>query len=364
MILRGRAEEIPGRIDRLVSGRSRQALSLSPPLRAALKLELSNDRPPTRGDRRMRTAAAASLGEPADRALLPAETATAPSETPPPILSKADGSVIERVIEEYKRRDFLEERGLRPTRTMLLSGPPGVGKSMTIDYLALALGHPIVRVEPAAVIGSLLGESARLLSAAFERARSLRAVMVLDEVDALAKRRDDVHDVGEFKRFVSTLLLELDRWPGESLLVAATNHFDLLDPALERRFELHLRIAYPDAEARAAILARAIEARRIEVSQGILDALVGATDGKSGAWIDSLVNRAARHIALSGDSAERVLLIAALPDAPQRLQRPERARLAAAIRTATGMPFRDIGAIFDCSHTAARRLVATGEAML
>lgn len=361
MIVRGRSDELPARIKRHVHGRSRQSAGLSPAARAALAVELADERVVSRRDRRMRTAAEAGLERAPDSALLPAEESHPPDEAPAPVFAEADWQLLERVIDEYQQRDRLAKHGLAPTRTLLLSGPPGVGKSMTIQYLAARLGRPVVRLEPAAVIGSLLGESARLLSAAFERARSSGAVMVLDEVDALAKRRDDVHDVGEFKRFVSTLLLELDRWPAESLLIAATNHFELLDPALERRFELHVRLSPPDAQARREILERALNARHLTVPLGVRAAVVSSTEGATGAWLESIVTRAARRVALGHEAPERVLLLAALPDDPRRLPRNDRVKFAGAIRRATGMPFREIGELFGCSHTAARGLVKAAE---
>ena len=103
--------------------------------------------------------------------------------------------------------------------------------------LASRIGVPLVSIDLASVVSSFLGTSGRNIRVAFDYAKSGQCVLLLDEFDALAKRRDDDTDIGELKRIVNVVLLELDRWPDTSLLVAATNHPQLLDPAVGRRFD-------------------------------------------------------------------------------------------------------------------------------
>ena len=360
MILRGRADDVPARMRKVVSTTAgRRRAKLSEPGRAAIALLLAEEPSstgPERGLRTTTTRGRASSEAPADVTVDP----EAVLEAPAPVLDHDERQALEDVVNEYRERERLSASGLHPTRTVLLSGAPGTGKSMTIVYLAAQIGRPLMRIEPADVIGSFLGESARALSSTFERAREQGAVLALDELDALAKRRDDVYDVGEFKRFVTTLLLELDRWPGHAPLIAATNHLELLDPALERRFELHVRLQPPAAEGRRIILEQAFDDIGVTVDARTLDALVDVMEGATGADLGGLVHRAARRAVLDGVPLERALLTAALRGNPKALDRDTRARFAAAARDRAGLSTRQIGDLLGCSHTAARRLSTAG----
>lgn len=357
MILRGQADDVPARVRKLVSTQAgRRKARLSESGRAAVSLLLAEEsaRPDGRTPRRSRIAQRSAAA--------PARPADALSDGGPiPILAASDRAAIDDIVDEYHQRDRLAASGLHPTRTVLLSGPPGVGKSMTMRALADRVGRPLIRVEPADVIGSLLGESARSLTAVFAEAREQGAVLGLDEIDALAKRRDDVYDVGEFKRFVTTLLVELDRWPGHAPLIAATNHLDMLDPALERRFEAHIRLGAPDEEARLAILEQILSRLGLSPKPATVDALVAVTDGGTGASLTVLVHRAARRSVLDDEPLDRALLVAAAPrDA--KANRHARERFAAAARDNAGLSSRGIGELLDCSHTAAQRLARAGAA--
>lgn len=353
MILRDRADEILSRIRKLVTTPAgRRKAQLSEPCRAALALLIAEEaaRPaPPRGRSSMQR-----------RAVARSPTLDV-VETLSPVLSTADGIVVGGVVREHHERDRLIASGLHPTRTVLLSGPPGVGKSMTIRWIADQVGGPLIRIEPSDVIGSLLGESARSLSAVFADARDRGAVLALDEIDALAKRRDDIYDVGEFKRFVTTLLVELDRWPDRAPLIAATNHLDLLDPALERRFEVHVRLSLPDDQARAEILKQVLAGLSLAPAWGTIDALVAITEGATGAGLTGLVHRAARRTVLDDEPLDRALLMSAAPTGAL-LDRRALERFAAAARDHAGLTTRAIGELMNCSHTAARRLAQAGTA--
>lgn len=355
LILRDRADEVPGRIRKLVTTQAgRRKSRLSEPGRAAISLLLTEEAaqpgPSPGRSRTQRSTAAVSRRPDADADAAPA-----------PVLAAADRAAIADVVREYEQRDRLAASGLHPTRTILLSGPPGVGKSMTMQSLAARVGRPLLRVEPTDVIGSLLGESARSLTALFAEAREQGAVLGLDEIDALAKRRDDLYDVGEFKRFVTTLLVELDRWPGDAPLIAATNHLHLLDPALERRFEAHIRLGLPDPPARAAILTQVLHGLGLTPGTRTIAALVGVTAGTTGASLTALVHRAARRTVLDDEPLDRALLFAAAPR-DQSSDRQARERFAAVARDTAGLSSRAIGELLGCSHTAAQRLAQAGAA--
>lgn len=358
MILRDRADEVPERVRKLVSTPAgRRQGKLSGPARAALALVLTEEssgatKPARRG--RMRSAAPAAAS--ADDTTIERASALRP------VLADVDADAVDRIVREYRERDRLVASGLRPTRTALFSGPPGVGKTMTMQFIADALDRPFIRVEPGDVIGSLLGESARALSATFREARDRGAVLILDEVDALAKRRDDLYDVGEFKRFVTTLLVELDRWGDDAPLLAATNHLELLDRALERRFEAHVQLGPPDEAGRREMLTGELRRLSLRPSPGVVEAIVAVTAGQTGAAIADLVHRAARRVVLDDEPLDRALLDAALPADRSKLDRRSREQFAAAAQDHAGLSARRIGALLDCSHTAALRLARAGAA--
>lgn len=142
------------------------------------------------------------------------------------------------LVEQWHQADALRAAHLHPARTVLMCGPPGTGKTLAARWLAREIGLPLVTLNLASVMNSFLGRTGQNLAQVLEYGRSAECVLLLDEFDALAKRRDDAQDVGELKRVVNVLLQAVDEWPSTSLLVAATNHPELLDRAMFRRFEL------------------------------------------------------------------------------------------------------------------------------
>ncbi|MBU6299297.1 MAG: AAA family ATPase [Alphaproteobacteria bacterium] len=152
---------------------------------------------------------------------------------------------LQQVVIERHEPDALIKAGLQPTRTILFTGPPGVGKTMAAKWLARQLDRPLLTLDLAAVMSSFLGRTGSNLRHVLDYAKSIDCVLLLDELDALAKRRDDRSEVGELKRLVTVLLQEVDDWPATGILVAATNHAELLDPAVWRRFELAIQFDIP-----------------------------------------------------------------------------------------------------------------------
>jgi len=179
------------------------------------------------------------------------EDRTQGAETP--ILLPVLKDRLQHVLLEWQSRDELIAEGLMPARTIVFTGPPGVGKTMSARWLARSLEYPLYVLDLARVIGSRLGESGTNLKAVFEFARSTPCVLLLDEFDAVAARRAGTDDIGEMRRVVTVLLQEIDRWSCDSLLVAATNHAELIDPAVWRRFDE--RIDFPLANNDAARMA-------------------------------------------------------------------------------------------------------------
>jgi AAA+ superfamily predicted ATPase len=135
---------------------------------------------------------------------------------------------------------------------VLLVGPPGNGKTSCAEAIAAELSVPLLVLRYEAVITSFLGETSARLGAVLDDVRTRHCVLFLDEFDTMAKERGDEHDTGEIKRVVSTLLLQLDRLPSHVVVCAATNHSELLDRAVWRRFQLRLELPAPTRDQRAA----------------------------------------------------------------------------------------------------------------
>lgn len=165
-----------------------------------------------------------------------------------PLLSSDVDDVLGQLIAERRQSDRLRAIGLAPTRSAIFVGPPGVGKTLTARWLAAQLKVPLYVLDLTAVMSSLLGKSGANLRAAIDFAKREPCVLLLDEIDAIAKRRSDDTDVGELKRLVTVILQEVDEWPSSSVLLAATNHPELIDPALWRRFDLVVQFKTPNAQ--------------------------------------------------------------------------------------------------------------------
>lgn len=151
-----------------------------------------------------------------------------------------------QLIEEHSRADVLRAHGYEPRHRVLLSGPPGNGKTSFAEAVAERLGLPFFVVRYDALIGSYLGETNARLRKLFDYVRTRPSVLFFDEFDAIGKERGDTHETGEIKRVVSFLLMQLDQLPSYVVVIAATNHAELLDRAVWRRFQMRLSFPAPD----------------------------------------------------------------------------------------------------------------------
>ena len=167
--------------------------------------------------------------------------------------------VVTELIEEQKRAELLRSYGIEPRNRLLLSGPPGNGKTSVAEAIAAELMLPFYVIRYEGVMSSFLGETAARLDNAFEFARTRRCVLFFDELDTIAKERADEHETGEIKRVVSTLLLQIDRLPPHVILVGATNHGELLDRAAWRRFQIRTELGAPSRAQAARFLERLAE---------------------------------------------------------------------------------------------------------
>jgi len=181
---------------------------------------------------------------------------TPPILQQPPVYTADIVRKLDRIVLEHSKSKELFQQGLFPTRTVILTGPPGVGKTMTARWFADRLNKPLLTLDLSAVMSSFLGRTGTNVRHVLDYAKGVPCVLFLDELDAIAKRRDDAHEVGELKRLVTVLLQEIDDWPVGGLLVGATNHSDLLDPAVWRRFEARIDFPLPNVERIQALVKR------------------------------------------------------------------------------------------------------------
>lgn len=268
------------------------------------------------------------------------------SELPTLILEEQVAAAVERLISQWRDPSRILAAGVEPAHTVLLRGAPGVGKTLIATHVASELDVPLLSVNLAEVVSSLLGGTGRNLRDALTTAANGQGVMLLDEFDAVAKRRDDVSDIGELKRIVNVLILELDDWPHDRLLIAATNHPHLLDPAVTRRFELVLDIPMPRAEERQQALVTLLQSTTSD--EDLLRFAVTATSGLSVADLERLARSAIRRVALDVTPIELALVSEIAQDHYERgIERDELLRSASEL---AGLSNRQLGRLFGVSH--------------
>jgi SpoVK/Ycf46/Vps4 family AAA+-type ATPase len=173
---------------------------------------------------------------------------TTPTMDVEPIWDDVVKRSLAQLVFERQHEQELIKQSLAPTRSVIFTGPPGVGKTLAARWLARQLRRPLLTLDLSAVMSSFLGRTGANVRHVLDYAKGVDGVLLLDELDAIAKRRDDSTDVGELKRLVTVLLQEIDDWPPTGLLIAATNHSDLLDPAVWRRFEMRVEFPMPADE--------------------------------------------------------------------------------------------------------------------
>lgn len=227
-------------------------------------------------------------------------------DVPKPLLSEELVETFEQLIQERRQLERLSSLGLSPTRSAIFLGQPGVGKTLTARWLAAHLGVPLYVLDLTAVMSSLLGKTGTNLRSALDFAKQTPCVLLLDEFDAIAKRRSDDSDIGELKRLVTVMLQEVDEWPATGLLLAATNHPELIDPALWRRFDLVVDFKLPDQRATKEAVMRFLGAD-LSALKVWVDILAMSFKGESFSGIERSIQRFRRALAL-GTAPEAELI--------------------------------------------------------
>jgi hypothetical protein len=170
--------------------------------------------------------------------------------TSPVFLNETSNSVFQSFLADVRNAERLSAKGLSTRLNLLLSGPPGTGKSLLAGHVAAQLDRPLYAVRLDSVISSLLGDTAKNVRSVFEYVPSRDGVLFLDEMDAIAKLRDDRHELGELKRVVNTVIQGIDSLDDRAIVIGATNHAQLLDPAIWRRFPYKIELSAPDDAVR------------------------------------------------------------------------------------------------------------------
>lgn len=164
------------------------------------------------------------------------------------VLSKYTHEAIYNFVESYNRREVLLKSGFNASNSMLLYGPPGCGKTTVAQFISSITGLPLITARLDGLVSSLLGSTAKNIRKIFDYASRRECILFLDEFDVVAKLRDDKNELGELKRVVNSLIQNIDVFNDDSILIAATNHQELLDPAVWRRFTTIITLEKPHKE--------------------------------------------------------------------------------------------------------------------
>ena len=214
------------------------------------------------------------------------------------VLSDDTAALLQRVVLENRQRSSLQDWGVQPRRKLLFFGPPGCGKTLAASVLAGELGMPLMTVRFDALFSRFLGATANHLRLIFQEMPKRPGVYLFDEFDAVAKKRGDQQDVGEMRRIVTSFLQLLDADRSASLLIAATNHVDLLDHAVFRRFDATVAFKQPD-RAQLVVLLK-LKLARFRVSPRLLNRIAERHEGISYADATRACEDAIRSMALAG----------------------------------------------------------------
>jgi len=268
-----------------------------------------------------------------------------------PVYDDVIWSQLRQIINEQEGLDRLNEAGIDPTRTILFTGPPGVGKTYAAKWISMELGRPLATLDLSAVMSSFLGRTGNNVRVVLDYAKEHDCVLLLDELDAVAKRRDDSTEIGELKRLVTVLLQEVDEWPASGLLLAATNHPNLLDPAVWRRFEMIVDFPLPGREHLAAICGDLLDSNEKSAWPEILSI---ALEGSSYSDAVQCVRRARRMAALNDGNIDHALkhLVHATVN---RLGRSEKQELALTLTQDVGLSQRQASEITGVSRDTIRK---------
>jgi hypothetical protein len=270
-----------------------------------------------------------------------------------PLLPESLLRQVQKLVRERQQRVRLAAHGVQPTRSAILIGPPGVGKTLSARWIAFQLQKPLWVLDLTTVMSSLLGKTGSNMRAVFDHARANEAVLLLDEIDAIAKRRSDESDVGELKRLVTAILQEVDAWPDTGLLLAATNHPELVDPALWRRFDAILKFDNPSLDMIEAAVRRFLGAD-LAPFESVVPLLARGLCGQSLSEVERTVVTLRRSVLLDGVSPVE-LVVNLVAGHVHQLDKSERQLIAVELARANVLSHNKIMALTGVARDTIRR---------
>jgi hypothetical protein len=212
---------------------------------------------------------------------------------PPVVLSDEQWDIVREFVSIAKSHAQLDAQDLAGSMSLLMSGPPGTGKSRLARHIALELGLELYVARLDGLISSFLGSTSKNIRALFDFAAKTPCVLFLDEFDAIAKLRGDTQELGELKRVVNSFIQNLDSLGPQSVILAATNHRELLDSAVWRRFGYRLELGFPTSDLRARMWSQYLQS--LDFDERDIDLLVDLSEGFSGSDVAEVARRLKRR---------------------------------------------------------------------
>jgi DNA-binding Lrp family transcriptional regulator len=214
----------------------------------------------------------------------------------PVFLDSSGKEQLSEFLTDIANHDLLASKGIASRLALMLSGPPGTGKTLLAGHVAAQLGRKLYVARLDSIISSMLGDTAKNIRSIFDFVAGKHAVLFLDELDAVAKMRDDRHELGELKRVVNTVIQGLDSLDESAIVVAATNHAQMLDKAIWRRFPYKIEFGLPELELRQALWSHFLDTSEEQIQQSVV--LARLSNGMSGSEIEQHALAARRRSVL------------------------------------------------------------------
>jgi len=285
--------------------------------------------------------------------------------TTPVFLSFEGQDLFQSFLADVSNFELLASKGVASKLSLLLSGPPGTGKTLLAGHVAAQLGRRLYVVRLDSVISSMLGDTAKNIRSIFDFVAGKDAVLFLDELDAVAKMRDDRNELGELKRVVNTVIQGIDSLDERAVVIAATNHPQMLDAAIWRRFSYKLELHNPNSDLRSALWANFLNE---DESSPRVCFLTQISENLTGADIEHYAFSARRRAIISDQEIDYIRLAGLLLsrvegyDILQEKSSDARRRLAQILVKNRGIGQSDVARFLGVSRQAVSSYVKSADA--